>query len=217
MPKEKVPEDQPKSTCQIDFHRLESLQIMNIASKELRSSYLSAAIQADGNCSDDFADVVTEEVSLTRLFEALSSGYTRAIFNGAEGVRFYDDGDAVLPLLLSVYHDCENAEGWQLIDKAEADLPTTLGCIRYEIIDAIGEARLCSLEVLELLSEALRKDEDDVHFFVLPTLTKLGSLAGLLIDDVREYLNGLAQRDLHPISKIHLKDLAIEALLALTI
>ena len=189
---------------------------MTTTTERIRSDYLTAALAGGTTSTDDFADLVLTDASVERVQESLASGFTRALFNGSEAAgRLGKDAEEILPTLIETYRQCGDPTLWKVVEEAEADLPTTLELIRMEIVESIGETGLSSREALTLLAEALKEDNDTLHFAVFTAVSQLGSKASDLAAGVERYLAGLDNRELPTMSKPHLRVAATEALSAI--
>ena len=188
---------------------------MTTATERIRSDYLTAAVVTGGDPTDDFADLL-DDVSLERIQAALSSGFSRAVFDGVEAAgRLGKEAEEILPTLIQSFRLCGDSTKWKVVEEAEADLPTTLELIRMEVIETIGEAGLSSRAALTLLAEVLNDDDDALHFAVFTAINQLGSKASDLAAGVERYLAGLDDRELPVMSKPYLRVAATESLSAI--
>lgn len=190
--------------------------------QEFRCDYLTPALWQGASSSssiDEIRDLITEtfipEHLVERVRSALSSGYTRSMFNGsvAYGSLEISDAETVFLALKKAFNRCCEIDHWEEQGAvAVADLRLTLNLIQIEILESIGRSGLETPEALSLLISALSIPNDALHFAVLHSIQTLGNRASEIAGELKEYLNRLDLLDMPKESIPRLRDAVFKTL-----
>ena len=170
-----------------------------------RFEFLSGAILQDGGFSDHYADVLAEP-SDDRIVAGLKSGYTKALFNSCVSAKNCTDPVGVLSLLVSINRNLLQVDDWQVVEKGEIDLETSLMLIQMELLES---ACFFGVEAIPILSEALIS-EDALHFAVLNGIQTTGGAE--FIPMLQHYQADLPKTKVHQDSKSELYDAVNKAI-----